>query len=268
MMKIKEKEAMIQYLIGYLVTNTRSLEYYIYTQKFDIPNFNIPDEIKDIIHNVVMIQKKSIRILSEILDKRLYKRVLLFFPLSAKIMGERTLNIKWIDFRNTLSNHRWNDAYLYALDFIKYIENKDLLFYSDNEFFIFEVIRYETSILEVLNNAKEKRYSPLLISGSKSDLGYPMLMSNPVYHTYDFDIVTLIAKLRENDNIDIELSCKEILKNEESNILTYISWHDQKVRTIKVSSLLIKLIKNVIPTHLIKKLLMKYFHQCYQMMII
>ncbi|WP_237386311.1 hypothetical protein [Xenorhabdus sp. Sc-CR9] len=243
MIKIKEKEAMIQYLIGYLVTNTRSLDYYIHTQEFDIPNFNIPEEIKDIIHNVVMIKKKRIRILSDILDKRLYKRVLLFFPLSAKIMEEGMLNIKWVDFRNTLSNHRWNDAYLYALDFIKYITNKNSLFYSENEFFVSEVIRYETSILEVLNNAKEIRYSLSSMSDSKRDCNYPLVMTNPVYHTYDFDIVTLIAKLRENDDVDIELSYKKILKNEKNNILTYMSWHDQKVRTIRISSLVIKLIK-------------------------
>ncbi|WP_045971216.1 hypothetical protein [Xenorhabdus doucetiae] len=236
-------DSIFDWLLGYLVTNTRSLDFYTQTKKFDIPNFNIPEGIKDVIYNLVTIQKKRIRVLSEILDKRLYKRVLLFFPLSTKIMEEEMFNIKWIDFRNTLSNHRWNDAYLYALDFIKYITNKDSLFYSDNEFFVSEVIRYETSILEVLNNAKESRYNLSSISGSKRDCNYPVVMTNPVYHTYDFDIVMLIAKLRKNDDVDIELSYEKILKNEKNNILTYISWHDQKVRTIKVSSLLIKLIK-------------------------
>ncbi|OKP02825.1 hypothetical protein [Xenorhabdus thuongxuanensis] len=254
MIKIKENESMIQYLIGYLVTNTYSLDHYIHTQEFDDPNLDIPKEIKDIINGVIINQTKRIRILSEILDKRLYKHVLLFFSLSATAISENILHVEWDDFRSTLSNLRWNDANLCALDFMKHVINKGSFLSYKNGFFICQIISYEISILEVLNNAKKISYNSLSMSDSKSDYNYPVVMVKPVYNTYDFDIVTMIKKLRKNDNVEIELSDKELLKNEKNNILTYISWHDQKVRTIKVNTLLMKLINEFYSLSTYKKI--------------
>ncbi|CDG21954.1 protein of unknown function [Xenorhabdus poinarii G6] len=256
----KENESIIQYLIGYLVTNTHSLDYYMHTKEFDDPNLNIPEEIKEIINGVVLSQRKRIRILSEILDKRLYKHVLLFFSLSIKIISENILHVEWNDFRSTLPNLRWNDADLCALDFMKYIINKGSFLSYVNGFFIYQIIRYEISILEVLNNARKMNYNSLSISGYKRDDNYPVVMVKPVYNTYDFDIVTMIKKLRKkNDNIEIELSDKDFFENKKTNILTYISWHDKKVRTIKVSTLLMKLIKESYSLSTYKKICDKIF---------